>query len=79
MTTGRMTAAELRATRVDLLDQLVREPAVLEALEQAIRTRDLATSDDILHHLRDLVTVLHAWVQCTTVGDDPPPPVDPAA
>ncbi len=67
-----MTAAELRTLRADLLDQLVREPAVLDALEQAVLTRDLATMRDILHHLRDVFSMLQAWVQVTTVGPDAP-------
>jgi len=67
-----MTAAELREARADLLDQLAREPEVLDALEVAVLAGDLPTMRDILSHLRDLCTVLRVWMQCTAVGADPP-------
>ena len=76
--TGPLDAADLWAVRADLLDQLAREPEVLDALEAAMRAGDRVTMCDILRHLRDLVTLMAAWVQCTKVGDDPPP-LDPAA
>jgi hypothetical protein len=75
---GPLTAADLQAIRADLLDQLAREPDVLDALETAARSGDAATGLEILAHLRDLFPLLTEWVRLTRVGDDPPP-LDPAA
>lgn len=70
---GPVDPAELREMLADVHDQLKREPAVLDSLEQAILTRDLTTSTEILIHLRDFFMLLETMMRSVRVGDRPRP------
>ena len=69
---GPMSPAELREVLADLRDQLRREPEVLDALGEAILSRDLATTSEILTHLRDLFAMVEAVMRFVTVADRAP-------
>jgi hypothetical protein len=69
---GPLTTAELHELLIDVRAQLEREPAVLDQFGEAILTRDLATTSDILVHLRDFFTLITALLRIVTVADFPP-------
>ena len=68
---GPMTAAELREAIADVREQVGREPEVLAQLAEAILSRDLTTSTEILTHLRDLFAVIAVVLRLATVVDKP--------
>jgi hypothetical protein len=62
-----MTAEELREALDAIREQLEQEPAIVDELEVAIRSRDEQTVRGILHHLRNFFGVLAALVDAVRV------------